>query len=415
MILHIDMDAFYAAVEVRDQPELRGLPVVVGGSPKGRGVISAASYEARKFGIHSAMSSAQALRRCDNLVFIKPRMEHYAKISKQIRNIFFQYTSLVEPIAFDEAFLDVGGCKKLFGDSVLIARKIKRHIYSETGLVASAGVAPNKFLAKVASDLEKPDGLTVVDPDDIQQFLDPLPIKRIWGVGQVTEQKLARMGIRTVKELRQLTAENMRSSFGINGQHFFKLARGLDTRPVVCDRHAKSISHETTFGSDIYSVDNLVAWALELSDQVARRMRRYDIVGKTVNLKIRFNNFETITRAQSLLNSSHCTRVLSQTAAELVRRTLAPVGESGSQGQLRKLSRGIRLLGIGVSNLSLPKKKVQGQLFDVEEQEKQQRIDAASDAIIDRFGSGSLRRATSIEHKIKKRTEPRFDDDIARS
>ena len=404
MILHIDMDAFYAAVELRDQPELKGLPVVVGGSPKGRGVISAASYQARKFGVHSAMSSAAALRLCRDLVFIKPRMDHYARISKQIREIFFQYTSLVEPIAFDEAFLDVSGCEKLFGDAVSIAEKIKTQIQCETGLIASAGVAPNKFLAKVASDLEKPDGLTVVDPDQIQEFLDPLPIKRIWGVGKVTEQKFLQMGIKTVRDLRQLTVETMRSKFGINSEHFYRLSRGLDTRPVVSDRHAKSISHETTFASDIHSVENLVAWVLELSDQVARRMRRYDIVGKTINLKIRFNNFETITRAQSMPEPSHTTRQLSDVAATILRRTLDHDGND-------ELDRGIRLLGMGVSNLSLPKHQVQGQLFDAADQQKQKRIDPASDAIRDRFGSASLRRATSVRHQIKSRTDPRLEDE----
>lgn len=405
MILHIDMDAFYAAVELRDQPDLRGLPVVVGGSPQGRGVISAASYEARKYGIFSAMSSAQALRLCRDLVFIKPRMDHYARISRQIREIFYQFTSLVEPIAFDEAFLDVSGCQKLFGDSFSIARQVKDKIKAETGLIASAGVAPNKFLAKVASDLEKPDGLTMVDPEAVQEFLDPLPIKRIWGVGKVTEKKFAQMGILTVRDMRQLDVETMRLKFGINSEHFYRLARGLDTRPVVSDRHAKSISHETTFGSDIFSIDNLVAWLLELSDQVARRMRRYDIVGKTVNLKIRFNNFETITRAQTVSDPSHNTRVLSETASDLLRRTLAPNGDD-------TIDRGIRLLGMGVSNLSLPQQQIQGQLFDVEEQRKQNRIDQASDAIRDRFGSGILRRATSVEHKIKDRTDLRLDDEV---
>ena len=403
MILHIDMDAFYASVEIRDQPELTGLPVVVGGSPQGRGVISAASYPARRFGVHSAMSSAQALRLCPDLVFIRPRMDHYAKISKQIRDIFFQFTSLVEPIAFDEAFLDVSGCERLFGDAVSIAQQIKQQIFDEAGLVASAGVAPNKFLAKVASDLEKPDGLTVVNPQRVQEFLDPLPIKRIWGVGKVTEQKFNRMGIRYVRDLRQLTIDVMKTKFGIHSEHFYKLSRGLDTRPVVPDRHAKSISHETTFGNDIYSVENLVAWVLELSDQVARRMRRYDIVGKTINLKIRFSNFETMTRAKTIQTASHCSRTLSQAAESLLRTTLAPHGES-------ELNRGIRLLGMGVGNLSLPRVQTQGQLFDTEDQEKQQRIDSASDAIRDKFGAGSLRRATSVEHQIKHRTDPRLND-----
>lgn len=403
MILHIDMDAFYAAVELRDNPELAGLPVVVGGSAKGRGVISAASYEARKFGIYSAMSSAQALRLCRDLVFIKPRMEHYARISKQIRSIFFDFTTLVEPIAFDEAFLDVTGCERLFGDAVSIAKQIKQKIKDDTNLIASAGVAPNKFLAKVASDLDKPDGLTVVDPENVQAFLDPLPINRIWGIGKVTEQKFAKMGIRTVQDLRQLTVDSMKTKFGINSEHFWRLSRGLDTRSVVPDRHAKSISHETTFGTDIYQFDNLEAWTLELSDQVARRMRRYEIDGKTVILKIRFNDFQTITRSKTIDVGTNLTRTLSQTALDVLSKALDFDDD-------RRMQRGIRLLGVGVSNLSCPEGKVQHQLFDVEENQKQTRIDAATDAIKDRFGTASLRRATSVEHQIKHRNDPLIDD-----
>ncbi len=403
MILHIDMDAFYAAIELRDQPHLRGLPVVVGGSPQGRGVISAASYEARKFGIHSAMSSAQALRLCQDLVFVKPRMDHYATVSKQIRDIFFQYTSLVEPIAFDEAFLDVSGCERLFGDPVSIAKKIKQQINDETGLVASAGVAPNKFLAKVASDWEKPDGLTVVDPQRVQEFLDPLPIDRIWGVGKVTAGKFNALGVRLISDLRRLTVDDMKNQFGINSQHFWNLCRGIDSRAVVPDRHAKSISHETTFGTDIVDVEVLKTWIIELSDQVARRLRRYDIVGKTVNVKIRFSDFKTISRASTLAQPSNCSTELANIAADVLMSAIASDGN-------KKLNHGIRLLGMGVSNLRHPTAKNQLLLFGQDDKEKQQRMDRASDEIKDKFGVHAVRRASSVQHKIKHRNGPLLDE-----
>lgn len=403
MILHIDMDAFYAAIELRDQPHLRGLPVVVGGSPQGRGVISAASYEARKFGIHSAMSSAQALRLCQDLVFVKPRMDHYATVSKQIRDIFFQYTSLVEPIAFDEAFLDVSGCERLFGDPVSIAKKIKQQINDETGLVASAGVAPNKFLAKVASDWEKPDGLTVVDPQRVQEFLDPLPIDRIWGVGKVTAGKFNALGVRLISDLRRLTVDDMKNQFGINSQHFWNLCRGIDSRAVVPDRHAKSISHETTFGTDIVDVEVLKTWIIELSDQVARRLRRYDIVGKTVNVKIRFSDFKTISRASTLAQPSNCSTELANIAADVLMSAIASDGN-------KKLNHGIRLLGMGVSNLRHPAAKNQLLLFGQDDKEKQQRMDRASDEIKDKFGVHAVRRASSVQHKIKHRNGPLLDE-----
>ena len=403
MILHIDMDAFYASIEIRDNPDLMNLPVVVGGSPKGRGVISAASYEARKYGVHSAMSSAEALRLCRDLIFVRPRMDHYAAVSKQIREIFFKYTSLVEPIAFDEAFLDVSGCRRLFGDGLTIARKIKQDIQTETGLIASAGVAPNKFLAKVASDLEKPDGLTVVDPDRVQEFLDPLPIRRIWGIGKVTEQKFLSLGVRTVRDLRQLPKSTMQNRFGILSDHFWKLSRGLDSRAVVSDRHAKSISHETTFGSDIYEVETLKAWILELSDQVARRLRRYDILGRTVNLKIRFGDFRTITRASTLPAPSHSSNELSKTAAGLLVESLDPQHRG-------ILPEGIRLLGMGVSNLKRPEDQQQMLLFDQQENEKQDRFDRASDKIKEKFGSHSIRRASSVEKQVRHRDDPLLND-----
>lgn len=397
MILHVDMDAFYASIEIRDNPRLKGLPVVVGGSPKGRGVIAAASYEARKFGLHSAMPAAKAVRLCPNAVFVRPRMRHYAEISKKIREIFFRFTSLVEPLALDEAFLDVGGCKKLFGDGPTIALLVKDAIKNELGLTASAGVAPNKFLAKLASDLEKPDGLVTVDPDNIQGFLDPLPISRVWGVGKQTLKKFERIGIQNIRQLRRLAVEDMKSLFGINSEHFWRLSRGLDTRPVVPDRIAKTISHETTFSHDITEKGAMRAWLLELTDQVARRMRRHDVRGKTVNLKVRFSDFYTITRAQTISEPTYATRELEFVVEEVFQR-------------IDLEGRAVRLLGMGVSNLCRDK-PTQGLLFDGEERAKTNRLDSIKDQIKDRFGHDAVRRATSMEHDIGHRPDPRVNED----
>ncbi|MDB4766571.1 DNA polymerase IV [bacterium] len=397
MIIHVDMDAFYASVEIRDNPSLAGKPVVVGGSVSGRGVIAAASYEARKFGVHSAMSSKVALRKCPDLVFVKGRMEHYAAISRQIRDIFFNFTSLVEPLSLDEAFLDVGGCERLFGDALTIATAIKKQILDETQLIASAGVAPNKYLAKIASDYDKPDGLTFVDPNNIQGFLDPLPISRVWGIGPVTEQKFARLGVSNVRQLRTLSLELLQSELGINGDHFYRLARGIDDRDVVPDRVAKSVSHEKTFPTDIFDDEVLAAWLLELTDQVARRMRRHEIFAKTIKLKFRFDDFETLVRNKSI-SPTNTTQTMFETAAELM------------AGIYRNQRRGVRLIGMGVSNLSRPA-PVQLTLFDQAEKDKQSRVDHLSDAIRDKFGAAKLHRGTNLEHDIRLKPDPRIGNE----
>lgn len=395
MILHIDMDAFYASVEIRDNPKLAGLPVVVGGSPQGRGVISAASYEARKFGIFSAMPSSQAVRLCPNVVFVKTRMEHYAKISKQIREIFFRFTSLVEPLALDEAFLDVSGCEKLFGDGPSIARQIKDAIQTELGLTASAGVAPNKFLAKLASDLDKPDGLVVVPSDDIEGFLNPLPIDRVWGVGKQTLKKFHRLNVKTIEQLRGLDRKTMQQFFGINSEHFWQLSRGLDTRAVVPDRIAKSVSHETTFSYDFVDREPLRAWLLELTQQVGRRLRRYDIRGRTVQIKIRFSDFRTITRSVSLGEPSSSSEELESAVADLFERI--------------EIVDGVRLVGMGVSNLT-SSDTTQKMLFDNEQRSRNSRLDEMQDQLKDRFGHDAIRRGTSVEHDINRRPDPRVKD-----
>ncbi len=386
MIIHIDMDAYYASVEIRDNPQLADKAVIIGGSPTGRGVVSTANYIARKFGVHSAMPASQAMRLCPQAILIRPRMDYYAAISKQIREIFLNFTDLVEPLSLDEAFIDVTGSRQLFGDAVSIAKQIKLRIASEVGLTASAGVAPNKFLAKVASDLEKPNGLVVVEPDAIFSFLDPLPVARVWGAGAQTQKKLESYGVHTIAQLRQLSLEVLKSAFGINSDHFWRLARGIDSRPVVPDRDAKSISHETTFQQDLTDQDSLRAWLLDLTDQVARRMRWHKIVGRTVHLKIRYSNFETITRSRTLNELTNSTDTLARIAAELF-----------SHSNLQ-FDRGIRLIGMGVDKLS-SHRPVQLSLFDQEVAERSKRIDKATDVIRDKFGKLALKRGSTFGPK----------------
>jgi len=386
MIIHLDMDAFYASVEERDRPELAGRPVVVGGSPEKRGVVSAANYAARRFGVHSAMPAATARRLCPQAVFLSGRMEHYADVSRAIREIFHRYTPLVESLSLDEAFLDVSGSTQLFGPAVEIARKIKREIRDELRLVASAGVAPNKFLAKIASDLEKPDGFVVVDPDRIREFLDPLPIERIWGVGRQGSKVFHRLGVHTVGRLRQLPLDTLEDHFGNSAEHFWRLARGIDDRPVVPDRDAKSISHETTFEADIADAGVLRAWLLELTEQVARRLRRHGLRGRIVQLKVRFSDFRTITRSQKLSEPTDVTAELWRIASEMLATRLPPGGGP------------VRLLGMGVSGIDRSQLS-QGLLFDRQDREKQTKLDEVADQLNDRFGSSALRRGSSLERR----------------
>ena len=267
MIIHADMDAFYASVEERDQPELVGKPVIVGGSPEQRGVVSAASYVARRYGVHSAMPAVTAHRLCPHGIFLPPRISYYAEISSQIRDIFERFTPLVEPLSLDEAFLDVTGSERLFGPAPEIGRKIKQAIREELRLVASVGVAPNKFLAKIASDLKKPDALVVVEPEQVQEFLAPLPVERLWGVGKKGSKVFERLGIRTIGQLRQWPLESLQTHFGSSGEYLWQLAHGIDDRPVVPEREAKSISHETTFAQDIAELEVLRAWLVDLTEQ----------------------------------------------------------------------------------------------------------------------------------------------------
>jgi DNA polymerase-4 len=385
MILHVDMDAFYASVEQRDRPELAGKPVIVGGTPAGRGVVAAANYTARESGVHSAMPAAEAKRRCPQAVFLRPRMEHYAEVSEQIRAVLQRYTPLMEPLSLDEAFLDVTGSESLCGSAVTIGQKIKQDIRAELSLVASVGVAPNKFLAKIASDLEKPNGFVIVHPDRIQEFLDPLPVGRLWGVGRVTGRAFEKLGVRTIGQLRQMPVEQLRDQFGSSGERLWQLANGIDRRPVIPEQEAKSISHETTFARDLEDREVLRAWLLDLTGQVAWRLRRHRLRGRTVHLKVRYDDFRTITRAQTLPEPTDVTEELWQAVATMLTERLPA----------RRLR--IRLLGVGVSGLGQVG-PVQLRLFSEPQHERQQRLDEVADSINEKFGASSLQRGASLVH-----------------
>jgi DNA polymerase IV len=382
-ILHLDMDAFYASVEQRDRAELRGRPVIVGGL-SGRGVVCAASYEARPFGVHSAMPMATAKRLCPQAVLLPVRMKHYAEVSQEIRRIFVSFTPLVEPLSLDEAFLDVHGCEALFGSAPEIAHKLKTRIKAETGLTASVGVAPNKFLAKLASDHGKPDGLVVVTSDGVSAFLMPLPVGRIWGVGAKAEKRLHALGIDTIGQFAALPEQVLVDHFGDMGRHVWRLAHGEDDRRVIPDREAKSISTETTFAQDIDDPETLRMWLRDLTDQLASRLRQAAIKARTVELKIRSSDFKTRHRAQALPEATNLTDVLWQTAQENFQRSLAP--------DLLP----VRLLGVGGTRL-IRDAAIQGDLFDAGQRERQQSLDKTIDAIRGQFGTEALRRASLLD------------------
>jgi DNA polymerase-4 len=383
-IIHVDMDAFYASVEQRDRPELRGRAVIVGGDPKSRGVVSAASYEARKFGVHSAMPMAQAVRLCPQGVVLPVRMDRYAEVSHTIHAIFEQYTPLVEPISLDEAFLDVTDSIDLFGPAEQIGRDIKRQIREETQLTASVGIAPNKFLAKLASDLKKPDGLVVITDENKRETLDPLPVGKIWGVGKVTETTLHSHGIRTIAELRGSTCEQLKSIVGNAADELLRLARGEDDRPVEPDRERKSLSSEQTFATDVRDESILTSVLLEEVEEVAERLRRHHLKAKTITLKLRYGDFRTVTRSETLGEATNLTKPLWEAAGRVFRKW-----QTRSAGPLR-------LLGFAASGLE-PEQAGQQLLFADPEQERLKRLDEAVDRIRDRYGKRAVRRGTSTQ------------------
>lgn len=378
-IIHVDMDAFYASVEIRERPELADKPVIVGGRPEGRGVVSAANYIARRFGVHSAMPTSAALRLCPKAMVLPPRHSLYSEISQQIHAIFQRYTDQIEPLALDEAFLDVTGSERLFGPATEIGRAIKQAIWEELNLVASVGVAPNKYLAKLAGDIDKPDGFVVVTEEAISEFLAPLPVNRIWGVGKVAAKTFEKLGIRTIGQLRHYSPQLIRQHFGSSGEQFLQLARGVDNRPVVSEHEAKSISNETTFAVDISDQEVLRQWLHSLTEQVGYRLRAHGLKGRTVQIKVRLADFTTLTRAQSLQDVTDITaeiwRAVQYLFAQRLPKPLPPV----------------RLVGVGVSNFG-DEGTVQADLFASEERNKQRSLDSLMDQMQSRFGKTAIRR-----------------------
>jgi DNA polymerase-4 len=373
------MDAFYASVEVLDDPSLAGKPVIVGGTPEGRGVVSAASYEAREFGVHSAMSAFRARKLCPDGVFVQPRMSRYVELSKKIRAIFHDYTPLVEPISLDEAFLDVTGCRRLFGPAIEIGRTIKSRIRDEVGLVASVGVAPNKFLAKLASDLEKPDGFVVITQGEAEERLAGLPVGRLWGVGKQTQKVLAGIGIHKIRDITAAPLDELESKLGVHARRLQNLARGIDDRAVVADWEAKSISNERTFSEDIGDAGELRDIADALSERVSRRLRKNGLMAQTVQIKARYPDFTTLTRALTLPEPTELTQTIRDTARDLL------------ENKLDRKGRPLRLLGVGVSNFVHPEDEA-GDLFTADGHAKSTKVDHLIDELQDRFGSDAIHR-----------------------
>lgn len=336
-IVHVDMDAFYASVEQRDNPGLRGKPVIVGGNPASRGVVCTCSYEARKFGIHSAMPSAQAFRLCPQGVFIHPRMDVYQFESSRIREIFYEYTDLVEPLSLDEAYLDVTSNKKNIPSGTIIATMILEQIRSRTRLTASAGVSFNKFLAKVASDINKPNGLKVITPAEAAAFIDTLPIARFHGIGKVTAEKMRRMGIHTGADLKKLSLAEIAATFGKPGVYFHEIAHGCDRRNVEPVWERRSVGREHTLQSDISERAAILAVLAETADEVQDALRELKLKGKTLTLKLKYDDFQSITRSKTL--NTHVS-----SSAELMRHVPALLDKT--EAGRRK----VRLLGLSVSN-----------------------------------------------------------------
>ena len=376
IVLHIDMDAFFASVEQRDHEEYRGKPVIVGGLGP-RGVVSTASYEARKFGVHSAQAMAIARRLCPNAIFLHPDHARYSDVSRQIFSILSRFSPVIEQLSIDEGFLDLTGMERLMDNPRVYGEEIKRAVREETGLTASVGIAPNKFLAKLASDLEKPDGLVVIRPEDAEKVLAPLPVNRIFGVGKKTEARLAALGFKTIGQLAAADRGKLVQALGNRmASQLLSLAHGLDDRPVEPRRAAQSIGREETFDEDIRSREEAERVLLALSEEVGWRLRRKGLFARTITLKVRLGSFDTFTRQQTLPEPVAYDEDIFREAQTLFRAFSMPPGQ------------GIRLLGVSAGNLS---EGGEVSLFD--DHEKKDRLYGAIDSLKRRFGEGVVTRA----------------------
>jgi DNA polymerase IV len=394
-ILHVDMDAFYASVEQRDYPEYRGKPVIVGSDPKegkGRGIVATCSYEARKFGVHSAQPISKAWSLCPQGIYVLPDMSKYARVSGRVMDILLKFTDMLEQASIDEAFLDVTGSERLLGTGVEIARKIKERISGELGLTASVGVAANKFIAKVASDLEKPDGLVLVIPGKEKEFLAPLPIRRLWGVGPKTEVSLKRIGIERIGQIAAMPHREIVLKLGNSGEHLWQLAQGIDDRPVESGEGCKSIGHEITFERDAGDSALLERTLLDLSERVAQRLRSNGVWARTIAVKFRKADFSTFTRRATLSAPVDTSEKIYPAALKLF-KSLFHKGVC------------VRLIGVSASNLEQSMGESQLTLFNQEPQ-KDRKLAAALDDISRRFGGEAITRAELI--RKEKENTPRI-------
>jgi len=334
------MDAFYASVEQRDFPEYKGKPIAVGGSPNGRGVVAAASYEARKFGVRSAMPSRQAFQLCPDIIFVRPRFDAYKNVSTKIREIFSRYTDIIEPLSLDEAYLDVTADKQNIGSALEIAIQIKKAIKDELNLTASAGVSSSKFVAKIASDMNKPDGMTFIGPSKIESFMKQLPVEKFFGVGKVTAKKMKDMNLHTGADLKQLSEQYLVRYFGKSGKFYYKIVRGIDERTVQSEREIKSLAVEDTFEHDLISIEEMHTELSKLADKIAFRLQKNQLEGRTITLKLKYHDFRQITRNQSFTEPVYDYAIIFETAKKLLEHT---------DLQDKK----IRLLGISLSNFGV--------------------------------------------------------------
>ena len=380
VILHVDMDAFFASIAQLDHPELRGKPVLTGGDGP-RGVVTTASYEARPYGCKSAMPMAVAKRLCPQAVVVKVPGQRIREVSGRMFDVLDEFTPVVQPVSVDEAFLDVTGSTRLLGDAVTIAKRLKARIKEETKLTASVGVSFNKFLAKLASDMDKPDGLTVITPERVDEVLLPLPVERLWGVGPATAGRFQQLGLHTLGDVRKLTLEQLRSRFGVSGDHYWRLVRGLDERAVVPDRQAKSIGHEQTFGEDLEDPQAVREVLLGQVEAVGRRLRKHRLLARGVGLKIRFGDFETISRSATLERATDLTDDLWVAAAAVFDKWT------------REAFRPVRLIGVHADRLTDAPEQLD--LFEQGDRDRKKRLDATLDRIAEKFGKGAVHRGGS--------------------